>query len=250
MRALHTASTLTLHLDRSLASSGVATMRERFERLASSHDGDITLDFRDVEVIDGSGIGALAHLYRLQRTRGRRMTVRNVSGQPLCLLRELGINRILDAQTKAGAPTEWKAARRRLTRLQAVLWGGIGALLSACTSWPPPGQGGMAEFAAPLVVFSTDDIAADPALTGRLEKNRTRLACESQGLEALKMAAKTRGIRAGQILDIEDVATQAKREIGAGLLDDAETTLARLQERMIALGPDLLPPESHIPDCA
>ncbi len=75
---------------------GVAALqlRARLEALAAAPAGDVVMDLKDVSFIDGSGIAAIAFLFKRMAQRGRRLTVA-ATGQPLTMLRDLGVASVL-----------------------------------------------------------------------------------------------------------------------------------------------------------
>lgn len=84
---------LRLAPGRDMVSAEVALMRASFEEAA--HAGtDVTLDLDGVRDMDGSGVGAIAHMDRSLAAAGLRLRVVNASGQPLALLGDLGLLRL------------------------------------------------------------------------------------------------------------------------------------------------------------
>jgi anti-anti-sigma regulatory factor len=77
-----------------MVSAALTGLRESFEAAARS-DGDVILDLASVGKMDGSGIGAIAHLERSLGRAGFRVLIENAQGQPLGLLCELGLKRLL-----------------------------------------------------------------------------------------------------------------------------------------------------------
>lgn len=65
-------------------------LRPRLETLAAAPGGDVMVDLQDVSRIDGSGIAAIAFLFKRLAKHGRRLTVA-ANGQPLAMLHELGL---------------------------------------------------------------------------------------------------------------------------------------------------------------
>lgn len=81
-------------------SASLAVSRREFEAAAASADRDVVLDLSGVEAMDGAGVGAVAHLYKRLAARGLRLRVEGASGQPLALLRQLGVARLLSAERR------------------------------------------------------------------------------------------------------------------------------------------------------
>ncbi len=77
----------------------VPSLRSDFERLATATD-DVVVDMARTEVIDGSGVGAMVFAFKRLAANGRRLTIRNVSGQPLDLLHSAGLLRTLTAEKR------------------------------------------------------------------------------------------------------------------------------------------------------
>ena len=90
----------------------VETLRAELDRLVSAR-GDVVVDLAFTEVIDASGVGALVYTFKRLAMSGARLSVRNVSGQPLDLLHASGLLRTLGSERPEG----WlRAAVRRLRR--------------------------------------------------------------------------------------------------------------------------------------
>lgn len=73
----------------------VANMRGTLDQLVERAQGDVTLDLREVEVIDSSGIGAVVFLFKRLTAQGRRLFLCNLRGQPQELLSALRIDRMI-----------------------------------------------------------------------------------------------------------------------------------------------------------
>jgi anti-anti-sigma regulatory factor len=83
----------------------VKTMRFDFDRLASSND-DVVVDLARTEVLDGSGVGAMVFAFKRLSLNGKRLSVRNVSGQPLNLLNDSGLLRTLSGERQVSRVAE------------------------------------------------------------------------------------------------------------------------------------------------
>jgi len=81
-------------------------LRERFSDLARTAQHDVVIDLSGVGYLDGAGLGALSFLFRHLATRRRRLAIVGANGQPLGLLKELGLAKTLGV-----------AQRRRPVRL-------------------------------------------------------------------------------------------------------------------------------------
>ena len=79
-----------LKLTSDLDAFAVAALKPMLELLAAG-ENDVCFDFSGVNRIDPSGVGALAFLYKRLRGRNRKVSVVAAHGQPLALLRNLGL---------------------------------------------------------------------------------------------------------------------------------------------------------------
>ncbi len=80
-----------LHLRGGLDSEASRSIRDSLSALAVVDAREVVIDLSRVTFIDGSGIGAISFLFKRLAARGRRLTVTGVSGQPLAMLRHLGL---------------------------------------------------------------------------------------------------------------------------------------------------------------
>ncbi|MDR3417516.1 MAG: STAS domain-containing protein [Nevskia sp.] len=109
MRALSATNAVhSVQVSGVLDGAAALSLQVRFEALAAA-TGDVVVDLKDVSCIDGSGIAAIAFLFKRLVLRGRRLTVA-ATGQPLAMLRDLGIASQLGLSTRP--------ARRR-----SLFWG-------------------------------------------------------------------------------------------------------------------------------
>ncbi len=89
-------------------------------------------------------------------------------------------------------------------------------LCAGCaSSWPPQGQGGMAE-----AHFSAALIAPAPP-----EALQAHMRCSFGRLDAVQHAAQQAGTWSGQIEQLDLIANRARREVVGGLFSDAANTL-------------------------
>jgi anti-anti-sigma factor len=106
MRAHSSTPATRIRLNGQLDADGVRAARPTLEALATEARGDVVLDLSGVSLLDGSGVGAIAFLFKRLLARGCALCVAGASGQPLSLLRELGLTRILrmvdPAQVRVG----------------------------------------------------------------------------------------------------------------------------------------------------
>ena len=75
--------------------AGVAALRLSIESLAATSARRVVLDLSDVASMDGSGLGAITYMFKRLVARGRQLVVTGASGQPLEMLTELGLTRII-----------------------------------------------------------------------------------------------------------------------------------------------------------
>lgn len=87
---------------------GVARLRPQLEAAAAAAPERLELDMSRVDMIDGSGLGAIAFLFKRLAAAGGRLVLTGVTGQPLAMLKDLGLAEMLVA-----APVSPRAARRR-----------------------------------------------------------------------------------------------------------------------------------------
>ncbi len=66
----------------------VSRVRPHIERLADAEE-DVVLDFSKVEFVDSSGLGVLVFLHKRLVSRGHRLRVVGLRGQPLQLFTNL-----------------------------------------------------------------------------------------------------------------------------------------------------------------
>lgn len=100
-----------LHLKGSMDGPQWLALRSGFEALSSAPVGDVVLDLSNVTFIDGPGVAAIGFLFKRLRAKGRRLVMAGVGGQPLALLRDHGLARIM------GLPVERMPEPRR-----AITW--------------------------------------------------------------------------------------------------------------------------------
>ena len=135
-----------------------------------------------------------------------------------------------------------------MRRLRTVFGAGLLLATAGCTVWPPASGGGMAEYRAPITppegtTFSLSGRIKDaevlPETEAALAAARARLACEAGRLDALRRASAETHRLTGRVLVPEDTATQARRELAAGLPADAERTIDRLRAQVSEIAPEL-----------
>jgi anti-sigma B factor antagonist len=75
-------------IDDDLDAAYVSRVRPHIERLAQA-DEDVVLDFSKVEFVDSSGLGALVFLHKRLVSKGHKLRVVGLRGQPLQLFANL-----------------------------------------------------------------------------------------------------------------------------------------------------------------
>lgn len=75
-------------LDDDLDAAYVSRVRPHIERLAQA-DEDVVLDLSKVEFVDSSGLGALVFLHKRLVSKGHKLRVVGLRGQPLQLFTNL-----------------------------------------------------------------------------------------------------------------------------------------------------------------
>ncbi len=88
-----------LQVTGAMNAASIEDWRAAFETAAASNARRVVLDLAGVQAIDGSGIGAISYLFKRLMSRGRKLVVSSVAGQPLKLLTELGLDSILGVET-------------------------------------------------------------------------------------------------------------------------------------------------------
>ena len=88
----------------------VDAWRVSLEILAVSAAKRVVLDFSSVTLLDGTGVGAIAYLFKRLLARDRKLVVTSVSGQPLAMLRDLGLAKALGL---GAAPVRAMSLRQR-----------------------------------------------------------------------------------------------------------------------------------------
>ena len=84
-----------LAISGTLDAEGALALRPLLEGLAADASRNLALDISEVTYMDGSGIGALAFTFKRLAAHGYSLKVEGATGQPLALLRKLGLDRTL-----------------------------------------------------------------------------------------------------------------------------------------------------------
>lgn len=80
----------------------MADMRETFDQLAEAQE-NVEINMKGVEFIDSSGVGGLVFLYKRLLASGFKLTINNISGQPLRLLTHLRMQGLIATNQKGAA---------------------------------------------------------------------------------------------------------------------------------------------------
>ena len=81
-------------IDQDMDAAAMAAMKPMFEELADSQN-DICFDMSGVNFIDSSGVGGIVYVFKRLRERSLSVSLANVAGQPLRLLRHLKLEFML-----------------------------------------------------------------------------------------------------------------------------------------------------------
>eukprot|EP01035_Chromulina_nebulosa_P009072 gene9072-12262_t len=95
VRILDDDGALRLVFNRPIEADAAAELRDALAAIAAQPGGAVVLDFTAVTLIDGSGVGAIAFLFKRLHAQRRRLSVVGASGQPLALLHRLGVAGLL-----------------------------------------------------------------------------------------------------------------------------------------------------------
>lgn len=195
----------------------------RWEQLAETCESDVAIDLSEVTFIDAAAIGTITYLFKRLAARRLGLQLQGVGGQPRKLLELLRVDRVIDmapapAGHVAAGPARPPGPRRGVAWLLMSLVG-----LGGCMqSWPPPGQGGLAERRPPLQA------------AGQGEGTQASLALLTRRLGELRRE----GAQArfpGQVMNAERTVARIQRGLAGGLPEDAELDLARLRDQLDAL---------------
>ncbi|MGY3569819.1 STAS domain-containing protein [Vibrio paucivorans] len=102
MRKIEASDTiLTLVISGNLDADGSRDAQPHIDDvIARDQHNEIELDFREVDFLDSSGVGALVYLYKRLVERERNMRIENVRGQPLEIINLLRIGQAIPVNSK------------------------------------------------------------------------------------------------------------------------------------------------------
>lgn len=88
--------TLTLTINGNLDADGSRSAQRQIDYvIANQNHSDVTIDFRNVQFLDPSGVGALVYLYKRLVEKQRNMRIEHVAGQPLEIISLLRIDKAI-----------------------------------------------------------------------------------------------------------------------------------------------------------
>ena len=88
--------TLTLIINGDLDAAGSRSAQPQIDDvIANQSHNDVKVDFRNVQFLDPSGVGALVYLYKRLVEKQRSMRIEHVTGQPLEIISLLRIDQAI-----------------------------------------------------------------------------------------------------------------------------------------------------------
>ncbi|GAB2660091.1 STAS domain-containing protein [Vibrio panuliri] len=88
--------TLTLIINGDLDADGSRSAQPQIDDVITNRShNDVKVDFRNVQFLDPSGVGALVYLYKRLVEKQRNMRIEHVSGQPLEIISLLRIDKAI-----------------------------------------------------------------------------------------------------------------------------------------------------------
>jgi stage II sporulation protein AA (anti-sigma F factor antagonist) len=102
--------TLTITLTGTLDADGASALRPLLEQVAAVAIRAVVFDMNEVASMDGSGVGALAFTFKRLAARGVAMRVAGAQGQPLSVMRKLGLDRTFGLPRPASRRLPFAAA--------------------------------------------------------------------------------------------------------------------------------------------
>ena len=82
-----------------LDNDGAVVYQQLITELATENQ-DVLVDLTGVNYLDGSGVGAIAYIFKRLQARGYNLTVQGATGQPRRMLWILGIGSVLGADER------------------------------------------------------------------------------------------------------------------------------------------------------
>ena len=87
-------------IDQDMDAAAMAVMKPMFEEVADSRS-DVCFDLSDVQFLDSSGVGGIVFVFKRLRERSLNVSLANVAGQPLRLLRQLKLEFMVQKRASA-----------------------------------------------------------------------------------------------------------------------------------------------------
>ncbi len=94
--------TRTIRIEGALDAARIQASRRMLDQFAAE-EADLFIDMTDCDFLDSSGVGAVVFVYKRKLARGYIVRMTNLTGQPLSLLRHLGIANLLAADERTAA---------------------------------------------------------------------------------------------------------------------------------------------------
>ncbi|MCG3866017.1 MULTISPECIES: STAS domain-containing protein [unclassified Photobacterium] len=94
-------SVIALALQDEFDAQKARELESEFDVLSQTERMELVIDMTQVQFIDSCGIGAIVFLYKRLKSRGRRLRLLNVNGQPRELMQMLRIDKVIPLITSA-----------------------------------------------------------------------------------------------------------------------------------------------------
>ncbi|KJF92411.1 anti-anti-sigma factor [Photobacterium angustum] len=94
-------SVIALALQDEFDAQRARELESEFDALSQTERMELVIDMTQVQFIDSCGIGAIVFLYKRLKSRGRRLRLLNVNGQPRELMQMLRIDKVIPLITSA-----------------------------------------------------------------------------------------------------------------------------------------------------
>lgn len=94
-------SVIALALQDEFDAQRARELESEFDTLSQTDRMELVIDMTKVQFIDSCGIGAIVFLYKRLKSRGRRLRLLNVNGQPRELMQMLRIDKVIPLITSA-----------------------------------------------------------------------------------------------------------------------------------------------------
>ncbi|WP_305403092.1 STAS domain-containing protein [Photobacterium leiognathi] len=94
-------SVIALALQDEFDAQRAKELEKEFDILSQTERMELVIDMTKVQFIDSCGIGAIVFLYKRLKSRGRRLRLLNVNGQPRELMQMLRIDKVIPLITSA-----------------------------------------------------------------------------------------------------------------------------------------------------